>query len=243
MGMHRVGQYYFVNFPAISLTEWHPYSVSSGPREDTVEMHIRGLGDHTNRIVTLAKEREAKNTNNGAGAIPTTVCIDGPYGLQDFNYRTYPMILLAAGGIGVTPIIGMLKDVYDIDLSIGSIIEEPHAINTIYFLWAMPKLEDYECFRHEVELCVAKAKLPGYPRLVPMIYITRSKEILTYPFVAGRPKLGNIFQCMMQNHHVDDAGLVFACGPQPLVSELWDKSIQSTVQGRQIDFHHEVFDF
>lgn len=231
-----MGQYYFVNFPAISLTEWHPFSVSSGPREDTVEMHIRGLGDHTNRIVALAKEREESG-------VPTTVCIDGPYGLQDFNYRTYPMILLAAGGIGVTPIMGMLKDIYDIDLPVGSITEEPHAIDTIYFLWVMPHLEDYESFRHELESCMEQAKLPSYPKLVPMIYITRSKEKLKYPFVAGRPKLGNIFQGMMLSHSVDDAGLIFACGPQPLVAELWDKSVQHTVKGHHIDFHHEVFDF
>ena len=78
--MHRVGQYFFVNFPALSLTEWHPFSVSSGPREHGVELHIRALGDHTNRIVALAKER-AKGTNN------TWICIDGPYGTQNFNYR------------------------------------------------------------------------------------------------------------------------------------------------------------
>lgn len=28
LDMHRVGQYYFVNFPALSMSEWHPFSVS-----------------------------------------------------------------------------------------------------------------------------------------------------------------------------------------------------------------------
>ena len=77
--MHRVGQYYFVNFPALSLHEWHPFSVSSGPRENEVELHIRALGDHTKEIVKLATER--------AGRIPTWICIDGPYGVQSFDYR------------------------------------------------------------------------------------------------------------------------------------------------------------
>ena len=78
--MHRVGQYYFVNFPALSLHEWHPFSVSSGPREDEVELHIRALGDHTTEIVRLATER-------GKASQPTWICIDGPYGVQSFNYR------------------------------------------------------------------------------------------------------------------------------------------------------------
>ncbi len=43
----QVGQYYFVNFPQLSLLEWHPFSVSCGPREESVELHIRALGDHT----------------------------------------------------------------------------------------------------------------------------------------------------------------------------------------------------
>jgi respiratory burst oxidase len=79
--MHRVGQYYFVNFPALSLTEWHPFSVSSGPREDEIEVHIRGLGDHTNRLVAFAEEKEKANQS-------THVLIDGPYGMSaDFHYR------------------------------------------------------------------------------------------------------------------------------------------------------------
>lgn len=80
VGFHEVGQYYFVNFPALSLTEWHPFSVSSGPREETVELHIRNLGDHTKRIVELAKQKGEINE-------PTWICIDGPYGQQNFNYR------------------------------------------------------------------------------------------------------------------------------------------------------------
>lgn len=84
--MHHVGQYYFVNFPALSLTEWHPFSVSSNPREEEVELHIRALGDHTTEIVELAKVREQNNQ-------PTWICIDGPYGLQDFNFRRWEMSL------------------------------------------------------------------------------------------------------------------------------------------------------
>jgi predicted ferric reductase len=239
LGMHRVGQYYFVNFPELSLSEWHPFSVSSGPREDSIEMHIRALGDHTNRVVALAAEK-------GQAGESTTILIDGPYGQQNFNYRRYPMILLAAGGIGVTPVIGMLKDIYDVGVGDGESkpTPQPNAIETIYFLWAMQHIEDYECFREEIELCLERSReSPERPSLVPLIYITRSKEELAEPFIAGRPQLAQVFERMMQEHDEDQTGLVFACGPQPLVAELWDKSIEHTVQGREIDFHHEVFEF
>ena len=80
LGLHEVGQYYFVNFPELSLTEWHPFSVSSGPREDCVELNIRDLGDHTKRIVSLAMQKGKENEN-------TLIRMDGPYGKQSFNYR------------------------------------------------------------------------------------------------------------------------------------------------------------
>ncbi len=59
----QVGQYYFVNFPELSLWEWHPFSVSCGPRETSAELCIRALGDHT-RVRTLA------SGSGGRGAPP-----------------------------------------------------------------------------------------------------------------------------------------------------------------------------
>jgi respiratory burst oxidase len=80
LDVHNVGQYYFVNFPGLSLTEWHPFSVSSGPREESIELHIRALGDHTTRVVEYAKE-------NAKLKILPWIRVDGPYGKQNFDYK------------------------------------------------------------------------------------------------------------------------------------------------------------
>lgn len=117
-----------------------------------------------------------------------------------------------------------------------------HAIQTIYFMWVMPSIIDYEIFRHELESLIETSLTPGRPKLVINVYITRSKEVLELPFIAGRPQIGKIFDTMISSHP-GKAGMVFACGPRPLVSELWDKSIQATISGTRIDFHHEIFDF
>ena len=37
---------------------------------------------------------------------------DGLYGSLQFDYRRYGVLMLVAGGVGITPIIGMLKDIY-----------------------------------------------------------------------------------------------------------------------------------
>ena len=154
------------------------------------------------------------------------------------------MIMLAAGGIGITPVLGMLKDIYDVGLTREQrLASTPHAINAIYLLWVMPHMDDYDCFKTEMDMCVAASQTPDKPKLVMMVYITRSKEKLTYPFTAGRPDIGSLFSGVLDNHKPEEAGLVFACGPQALVSEMWDKSIQHTMKGRLVDFHHEIFDF
>jgi respiratory burst oxidase len=35
------GQYLFINCPRLSEAQWHPFTISSAPQEDTVTVHIR----------------------------------------------------------------------------------------------------------------------------------------------------------------------------------------------------------
>eukprot|EP00604_Paraphysomonas_vestita_P003242 CAMPEP_0174822134 /NCGR_PEP_ID=MMETSP1107-20130205/13668_1 /TAXON_ID=36770 /ORGANISM="Paraphysomonas vestita, Strain GFlagA" /LENGTH=127 /DNA_ID=CAMNT_0016040255 /DNA_START=1264 /DNA_END=1643 /DNA_ORIENTATION=+ len=124
----------------------------------------------------------------------------------------------------------MLKDVYDIGICVEKEKMIAHAMKTIYFMWVMPNIGDYECFRKEIDEIVSKSKDPKYPKLDISIYITRSKEVLEHPFISGRPQISQIFQKMVINHR-NKSGLVFACGPGPMVAELWDHSIQYTLNG------------
>lgn len=47
----EVGQYIFVNCPAISRLEWHPFTLTSAPEEDFFSIHIRMAGDWTERLI------------------------------------------------------------------------------------------------------------------------------------------------------------------------------------------------
>ena len=151
----------------------------------------------------------------------------------------------------MTPIIGMLKDIYDMNIPAGSdcmpaprlSAHQEHTIDTIYFLWAMPSIIDYDTFRKEVDEFIERAKAPNKPNLVALIHITRSKETLSPPLISGRPNILDIYQRMMRGQSSRHASLVFVCGPQPLVAECWDRSIKYTLKGSHIDFHHEIFEF
>ncbi|KAI8118161.1 NADPH oxidase 5 [Lucilia cuprina] len=73
----RPGDYVFVNIPAIANYEWHPFTISSAPeQEDYMWLHIRTVGEWTNRLYQYF-EKEQQKLHNGdiiahKQAIPTS---------------------------------------------------------------------------------------------------------------------------------------------------------------------------
>ncbi|XP_042455714.1 respiratory burst oxidase homolog protein A-like isoform X3 [Zingiber officinale] len=47
---YKSGQYMFVQCPAVSPFEWHPFSITSAPGDDYLSVHIRQLGDWTREL-------------------------------------------------------------------------------------------------------------------------------------------------------------------------------------------------
>ena len=47
------GQYCFINCPAISSTEWHPFTLTSPPSDDQLKFHIAAVGDWTTQLFDM----------------------------------------------------------------------------------------------------------------------------------------------------------------------------------------------
>jgi predicted ferric reductase len=78
----------------------HPFSISSSALEsDTISMTIKELGDFTSKV---------KNIVPG-----TRAYLDGPYGVFSIDNHPAPGFVFIAGGIGITPIISMLRTMAD----------------------------------------------------------------------------------------------------------------------------------
>ncbi|CAN1254111.1 Respiratory burst oxidase homolog protein F [Linum perenne] len=116
---YKSGQYMFVQCPAVSPFEWHPFSITSAPGDDYLSVHIRQLGDWTQelkRVFSEACERPVSGKSGLLRADETTkkslpkLLIDGPYGAPAQDYRKYDVLLLVGLGIGATPFISILKD-------------------------------------------------------------------------------------------------------------------------------------
>ena len=62
----NVGDWVFVNIPAVASHEWHPFTISSAPEVgDQITLHIQGVGGWTKSLHKLIKEeyeRQAKGT-------------------------------------------------------------------------------------------------------------------------------------------------------------------------------------
>lgn len=57
----RPGDYVFVNIPAIANYEWHPFTISSAPeQEDYMWLHIRTVGEWTNRLYQYFEKEQQK---------------------------------------------------------------------------------------------------------------------------------------------------------------------------------------
>lgn len=242
LGRYKVGQYMFVNFPELSLHEWHPFSVSSGPWESHLELHIRALGDHTRDIVDLSKR---------CAAVGRQVWIrsDGPYGVHNFNYRRYGVLVLVGGGVGVTPVISILKDLYGgygAEGPRGPVGNAPaHRIRRVYAVWVLPRAADTATFYDVLEgLARVAQQHRNLPELVLRIHCTREvKGSVDAPYLlAGRPDLPGLLE---ETSHANpgESTVVFACGPGRMVNTLWDEAVRRNSQQQRVDFHHETFEF
>ncbi|XP_042479611.1 respiratory burst oxidase homolog protein A-like [Macadamia integrifolia] len=116
---YKSGQYMFLQCPAVSPFEWHPFSITSAPGDDYLSVHIRQLGDWTTELRRVF-EKVCEAPDSGKSGLlrvdeSTTkslpkLLIDGPYGAPAQDYSKYDVLLLVGQGIGATPFISIVKD-------------------------------------------------------------------------------------------------------------------------------------
>lgn len=235
--MYKVGQYMFVNFPEISSHEWHPFSVSSAPWEPFLELHMRALGDHTKEILAHAKKCVEEGRQ-------TLIKSDGPYGVHDFDYRRYGTVVLVGGGVGITPVVGIMKELYG-GYATGERGNIPtHNITKVLCIWVVPQTAEAETFLDDFKAMIAAAATcPGLPPLDLRIHCTRAKGVVDAPLVVGRPNFTEILDAA-QVGEPGNPSLIFACGPGMMVNGFWDEAnTRNASKKGRVDFHHETFEF
>ncbi|GLC40211.1 hypothetical protein PLESTM_001015500 [Pleodorina starrii] len=101
------GDIVFLNVPAVSWWQWHPFTLASAPSPSsegsshTMQLHIKKYNRWTQRLISRMS----------SGSTPVALYVSGPYDSCNRKWiKGYDTHVFVAGGIGVTPTLGMIRE-------------------------------------------------------------------------------------------------------------------------------------
>ncbi|XP_027368818.1 respiratory burst oxidase homolog protein A-like [Abrus precatorius] len=218
---YQSGMYIFLQCPQISPFEWHPFSLTSGPQDDYLSVHIRTLGDWSYQIYALFQETML----SGLQGCPK-LYIDGPYGSASQDHVKYDILILIGLGIGATPFISILKDVVK-GVQTG---QNDHQNSFDWFRDVMKEISNSTKKQSVVEMHNFLTSV--YPEgdvrsallsVIQALHLAKSGiDIVSRTPIHthfARPNWFNIFSRLARKHGGAKIG-VFYCGPSKLAKEL-----------------------
>uniref|UniRef100_A0A3B5MEK9 NADPH oxidase 1 n=1 Tax=Xiphophorus couchianus TaxID=32473 RepID=A0A3B5MEK9_9TELE len=246
-----VGQYVFLNCPAISQLEWHPFTMTSAPEEDFFSVHIRSAGDWTDKLIDIMEKLPE-------GAQGPKMGVDGPFGTASEDVFDYEVSMLVGAGIGVTPFASILKSIWykfkDNDPKLRT--------RKIYFYWLCRETNAFEWFadllkaqENEMEergmgdFLTYKLFLTGWDQShVNYIMVNMDQETdvvtgLKQKTHYGRPNWDKEFEQVRNENPTSVVG-TFLCGPEALGKVLEKKCGKySDVDPRKTKFYFNKENF
>jgi len=233
----RAGQYAFVNIPSITPLEWHPFTISSSPGDPHVTFHIKNMGKNT----WTARLARIYGRDSAVDALPV-INIDGPYGNPPpFKGQHHDTLLLVAGGIGITPIVSIFRDQYQLYKQNHP---DSQQLKHVYLLWVVRDLSSLEMFREVFDDISSDSNCQSKFHI--MLRVTQRSFSKAYNMttdaaplnpqpIMGRPNLHQEFGDIAREcgKHV----LAMVCGPTLMVKE-----VQSAAFKFKFDLHVETFE-
>jgi predicted ferric reductase len=202
----RAGQFAFVTLQESPFSlEQHPFSIaSSAARPDRLEFLVKELGDYTGTI--------------GSTPVGQTAYVDGPYGSLQLPEGPDANILMVAGGIGISPILSMLRTLRDTG-------ERPRVV----VVYAADRAEDLVC----------GSELDELGQVLDLEIV----RVLREPDASWSGRRGVIDTDLIEGLlPAEDASNwhVVMCGPPPMMDVVEGAARNRGVPTRQI--HSERFD-
>ena len=189
---YKAGQWLLLNIPAVSTTQWHPFTITSCPYDDYLSVHMRQVGDWTRAVgdalgagPTQAKEYDGLDpmgmyeiaVQNGQ-EMPS-IRVDGPYGAPAEDVFDNEIAVLIGTGIGVTPWASILKNIYHQRASPNP----PRRLRRVEFIWVCRDTSSFEWFHNllsslEAQSLAAAEGSGAEPEFLRIhIYLTQRMDI------------------------------------------------------------------
>lgn len=257
--VRRPGQVVFVQIPAVSHINWHPFSVASAPGASDTTIAIRGLGEYTKRVQTVGSD------DKEGGVSPVNqfkVRVDGPYGVGRLGWGRLPVTVLVAGGIGITPGMGIVSHIVKNANSQAS-SRQPSPDDSksfVHLLWvvkdhkhiawfqdelrSLGDLIDHENSNVSLDVSIHVTEATSIPAAAELDESREPDNVSTmiHNITAGRPSLSAWFSQIKQLHPGLDAE-VHICGPRGLVTEARKASIKVSDTAGIFYVEEESFEF
>jgi len=274
----RPGQIVWVQIPEVSALNWHPFTIIPSPtnkNESTIA--IRSLGGYTRKLEQMALDATTADnnipsnktsTNTASNMTQSTLLkirLDGPYGTGRLQYSHFPVIVLVAGGIGITPAIGIASYIVNQAARATAIANPKSGHHHIHLLWTVKHEQHLAWFEPELTTLCSLIQSRNLPVTIAIsIYATgggsetseREERNLgggggdKYMYrgpgrvhKGGRPNLGEWFQRVRASSGRGIDAAVHLCGPRLLVRA--GRMAAAEVSGREGLFwvEEEEFEF
>ncbi|XP_070279616.1 dual oxidase 2 [Myotis yumanensis] len=251
---YKSGQWVRIACLALGTNEYHPFTLTSAPHEDTLSLHIRAAGPWTTRLREIYSP-----PTNGSDRYPK-LYLDGPFGEGHQEWHKFEVSVLVGGGIGVTPFASILKD-----LVFKSSLGSQMLCKKIYFIWVTRTQRQFEWLAD----IIREVEENDHQDLVSVhIYITQLAEKFdlrtTMLYICerhfqkvlnrslftglrsithfGRPPFEPFFNSLQEVHPKVRKIGVFSCGPPGMTKNV-EKACQLINRQDQAHFVHHYENF
>ncbi|ELK05460.1 Dual oxidase 2 [Pteropus alecto] len=218
---YKSGQWVRIACLALGTTEYHPFTLTSAPHEDTLSLHIRAVGPWTTRL------REIYSPPMDSRARYPKLYLDGPFGEGHQEWHKFEVSVLVGGGIGVTPFASILKD-----LVFKSSLGSQMLCKKIYFIWVTRTQRQFEWLAD----IIREVEENDCQDLVSVhIYITQLAEKFDL-------RTTMLYICERHFQKVVRKFGVFSCGPPGMTKNV-EKACQLINRQDQAHFIHHYENF
>ncbi|XP_063053867.1 dual oxidase 2 [Engraulis encrasicolus] len=253
---YRSGQWVRVACLALGSDEYHPFTLTSAPHQETLSLHIRAVGPWTSQLRDCY---HPDRTGHHAGGLPK-LYLDGPFGEGHQEWTDFEVSVLVGAGIGVTPFASILKD-----LVFKSSVKSKVQCKKIYFIWVTRTQRQFEWVSdiiREVEEADAQDLVSVHIYITQLAHKFDLRTTMLYVcerhfqkvwnrsvFTGlrsvthfGRPPFSAFFSSLQEVHpEVKKIG-VFSCGPPGLTKNV-EKACQQMNKRDQAHFMHHYENF
>lgn len=254
---YKSGQWVRIACDSLGKNEFHPFTLTSTPSEDTLSVHIRALGPWTSKV------REIFDPENLKDQAYPKLYVDGPYGAGQQDWYRFDVSVLVGAGIGVTPYAAILKDFVRMNAMKNTYKLKCQKVHFIWvtgshrhFEWLIDILREVEeiDIKGIVSINIFITKFfQHYDLRTAMLYICEEyfqkhsggRSVFTGLKAKthfGRPQISTMLQAIHQeNPFVRTVG-VFSCGP-PGITKSVEAACNETSKLTKALFKHHFENF